>query len=147
MRAFDLPPIWLAGFAAIVWYVGALWPIALFGNAGYVIGAVLVGIGILVMLFAIVQMTSLGTTVIPRRDPNALVTNGIFRLSRNPIYLADALILMGLILRWDAVLALPLVAAFIAVIQRRFIVDEEARLRAGFGAEFDAYMGRTRRWI
>jgi hypothetical protein len=56
------------------------------------------------------QMTLARTTVIPRRNPSALVTGGLFAWSRNPIYLADAIILTGAILWLDAVLALPLVA-------------------------------------
>jgi protein-S-isoprenylcysteine O-methyltransferase Ste14 len=67
------------------------------------------------------------TTIIPRRNPSALVTGGLFAWSRNPIYLADALILLGAILWLDAVLALPLVAGFVWLIQTRFIRDEEAR--------------------
>ena len=87
------------------------------------------------------------TTVIPRRNPAALVTGGVFRLTRNPIYLGDAALLTGAILWWDAPAALPLVPAFVWLITRRFIRDEEARLRAAFGADFDRWAARVRRWL
>jgi hypothetical protein len=74
------------------------------------------------------EMARARTTVIPRRDPSALVTAGFSAWSRNPIYLADALILTGAILWLDAVLALPLLFSFVWLIQTRFIRDEEARL-------------------
>ncbi|MBL9050839.1 MAG: isoprenylcysteine carboxylmethyltransferase family protein, partial [Tabrizicola sp.] len=85
--------------------------------------------------------------VVPRRDPSALVTQGVFSFSRNPIYLSDALILLGAILWLDAVPALPLVASFAWLIQTRFIRDEETRLTLAFGPEFDLWAGRTRRWF
>jgi protein-S-isoprenylcysteine O-methyltransferase Ste14 len=87
------------------------------------------------------------TTVIPRRDPSALVTGGVFGWSRNPIYLADAIVLTGAVLWLDAVLALPLVAVFVWLIQTRFIRDEEARLTLAFGPEFDLWAARVRRWV
>jgi protein-S-isoprenylcysteine O-methyltransferase Ste14 len=76
-----------------------------------------------------------------------MVTTGVFAWSRNPIYLADALMLLGAILWLDAVLALPLVAVFVWLIQTRFIRDEEARLTLAFGPEFDLWAARTRRWF
>ena len=87
------------------------------------------------------------TTFVPRRDPQRLVTGGLFRFSRNPIYLADAMILAGAILFWGAVLALPLIALFMALITFRYIHDEETRLRATFGPEFEVWAARVPRWF
>jgi protein-S-isoprenylcysteine O-methyltransferase Ste14 len=75
-----------------------------------------------------------------------MIRGGIYRLTRNPIYLADALILTGAILRWDAA-SLVLVPVFMAVIQRRFILGEEAGLRTAFGADFERYAAQVRRWL
>lgn len=56
------------------------------------------------------------TSVIPRQMPSAFLKRGIYRLTRNPIYLGDAMVLAGgLILRWDVLAALPLVPAFAAL--------------------------------
>lgn len=131
---------------AAAWVVSWVSP-AIFGAAGRLIGPVLVGTGLALMGAAILQMARHRTTVIPRRDPSALVTAGVFSLSRNPIYLGDALILLGAILWLDAGLALPLVASFVWLIQTRFIRDEEARLTLAFGPEFDLWAARTRRWF
>jgi len=150
MRRFlaliDLPPVWLAGHVVAAWALSTVSP-ALFGPAGDRLGQSLVTLGVLGTLVAVLQMTQHQTTVIPRRDPSALVTTGLFAWSRNPIYLADALILLGAILWLDAVFALPLVAVFVWLIQTRFIRDEEARLTMAFGPEFDLWAARTRRWI
>jgi protein-S-isoprenylcysteine O-methyltransferase Ste14 len=92
-------------------------------------------------------MAAARTTVIPRRAPAALVTGGVFALSRNPIYLGDALVLAGAILWWDAPLALPLIPAFVAIITRRFILGEEAALARAFGPAWQAWSARVPRWI
>lgn len=146
LAAIDLPPVWLALHLAAVAVLAPASP-GVFGAAGALVGKTCIALGLGLMLAAIVTMTRHRTTVIPRRDPSALVTTGVFALSRNPIYLADALILLGAILWSDAVLALPLLASFVWLIQTRYILDEEARLTLAFGPEFDLWATRTRRWI
>ena len=111
------------------------------------LAVVLLVVGLALLALAMRQMSAAGTTLIPHRQPSALVTGGVFRYSRNPIYLADLLFLTGAILWWGAVLALPLIPAFIWVINRRFILPEEARLRAGFAEDFSKWCERTRRWL
>ncbi|WP_240783895.1 methyltransferase family protein [Tabrizicola caldifontis] len=120
---------------------------AVLGDAGAAAGKVLVLLGALIMAAAVTQMALRRTTVIPRRMPSTLVTTGLFSFSRNPIYLADAIILLGAILWMDAILALPLLASFTWLIQTRFIIEEEARLTAAFGPEFGLWAARTRRWL
>jgi protein-S-isoprenylcysteine O-methyltransferase Ste14 len=146
LREIDIPPSWLALHIGAAWVLSLLSP-PVFGSLGRALGPGLVVLGALLLAAAVVQMARSRTTVIPRRDPSALVTDGVFSLSRNPIYLADAIILTGAILWLDAVLALPLVFSFVWLIQTRFIRDEEARLTEAFGPEFDLWAARTRRWL
>jgi protein-S-isoprenylcysteine O-methyltransferase Ste14 len=142
----DLPPVWLAAFAVLVWLAGRLWPVPL-GGAAHLAGLGLIVAGVGLMIAAAWEMRRRRTTVVPHQQPTALVTSGVFRFSRNPIYLVDALVLAGLCLRWDAPAALLLVPLFMAVIAQRFITAEESRLRDGFGPAFDAWAARTRRWV
>jgi len=144
-KQIDFPPVWLAGFAAAGGLIGAIAPIEIGLNS--IIGAGLVILSLILMIVAAGQMIIAGTTVIPHREPAALVMGGLFSLSRNPIYLADALLLTGLYLHWDALIALPLVAVFMAIITRRFIHPEEARLQTVFGEVYEDYCARTRRWV
>lgn len=146
LAVLDLPPVWLAAHMAVAWALSLVSP-PLFGWIGDGFGVALVGLGILVMLGAVAQMTLARTTVIPRRDPTSLVTSGLFAWSRNPIYLADLIVLCGVILWLDAILALPLIPGFAWLIQTRFIRDEEARLTQAFGPEFDLWAAHTRRWL
>lgn len=144
-REIDFPPVWLAGFALAGAAAGAIYPVSL----PYAIeaGALLVATGLLVMLLAVLQMLRWRTTVIPGRDPRHLLTHGLFRLSRNPIYLADMIVLAGLYVYWGAWVALPLVFVFIYMITNRFILPEEARLQYLFGEQYSDYKNHTRRWI
>ncbi len=146
LRDIDIPPSWLALHIAAAWVLSLVSP-PVFGDSGRVVGQVLVVTGVVVMAVAALQMVLSRTTVIPRRNPSALVTGGLFGWSRNPIYLTDAVILSGAILWLDAVLALPLMASFVWLIQTRFIRDEEARLTEAFGPEFDLWAAKVRRWL
>lgn len=144
-KEVDFPPVWLAGFALLGGVIGRLFPVQTVVN--HPLGLFLIIIGLLLMIVAAAQMMGARTSVIPRRDPDALVMNGVFRISRNPIYLADALLLAGLYLSWDALIALPLVAVFMRVIAKRFILDEEARLSRLFGEAYEDYTTKVRRWV
>jgi protein-S-isoprenylcysteine O-methyltransferase Ste14 len=146
LALIDLPPVWLAAHVIVAWMLSLVSP-AVFGGIGMILGIALVGTGILVTLGAAAQMALARTTVIPRREPTSLMTTGLFSWSRNPIYLSDAIILLGAILWLDAVVALPLLVGFPWLIQTRFIRDEEARLTLAFGPEFDLWAARTRRWF
>jgi protein-S-isoprenylcysteine O-methyltransferase Ste14 len=146
MKWIDLPPVWLGVFAVLGWVQAAWWPVGSFGVFGDWVGALLVAAGLALAVAAAVEFRRARTTIIPHEEPSAIVTSGVYRLSRNPIYLGDALILTGLGLRWDSVLALVLVPVFVAVVTARFIVPEEGRLKARFGAEYAAWAARVRRW-
>ena len=148
MKWIDMPPVWLALFVAMAWlqssYLGA--GLALGAWADFV-GGLLVGGGILLAIFAFMEFRRARTTVVPHNTPERLITSGIFSRSRNPIYLGDVVILTGLILRWDAVLSLPLVPVFLWILEKRFIVPEETRMRQAFRAEFAKYERKVRRWV
>lgn len=146
LREIDIPPTWLILHLVGVWVLSMISP-AVFGWVGVWLGASLIVAGLALMAAAAAQMVLSRTTVIPRRSPSRLVSTGLFSLSRNPIYLGDAIILLGAVLSLDAVLALPLLFSFVWLIQTRFILDEEASLTEMFGPEFDLWAARTRRWV
>ena len=144
-KEIDFPPVWLAAFGALGGLVGRLWPISFPYHTE--IGAILVIFGLLLIGIAVLQMMIARTTIMPRRESTSLITGGIFRLTRNPIYLGDALVLAGLLVHWQSALALPLVPIFMGVIYRRFITREEAILTRDYGVLYTEYAARTRRWI
>ena len=145
-RQWESPPTWLLLFVLLAWLQSSLLPIWDAGGLGRWLGAMFVLAGVILMLASVLQFARARTTVMPREVARVLITGGVYQLSRNPIYVADALILAGLGLRWDLAV-LIWVVAFIVVIDQRFIEAEEAALRAKFGAEFDDWAEKTRRWI
>ncbi|WP_101067912.1 methyltransferase family protein [Roseovarius salinarum] len=149
LKWIDLPPVWLLGCLALAWWQSAQYPLGLsFGGAwAEFAGGLLVGGGVLLMVMAAVEFRRHRTTLIPHEEADALVQSGIYSRSRNPIYLGDALVLTGFILRWDAVPSLALVPVFVWIIETRFIIPEENRLRRRFRADFFRYCQKTRRWI
>jgi len=149
MKWLDLPPVWLAAFVALAWVQARYYSLGLsFGGAwADLLGGLCVGGGVLLMALAFAEFRRHKTTVVPHNTPSALIQSGIFSRTRNPIYLGDALILTGLILRFDAVLSLPLIPIFVWIIEKRFITPEEDRMRRAFRADFARYEGKVRRWI
>ncbi len=142
-RLAGLPQFWLLPFALAGWLIGGLRPVALPGWPG----ALLIAAGILLMLWAAAAMRRARTTVWPGQVPSRLVTWGPFRLSRNPIYLGDLLVLAGLMLLLDRPLGLVAVPGFALWLSHRFIRSEEAAAQAAFGAEFRHYRAMVRRWL
>ena len=87
------------------------------------------------------------TPVLPNRNPRSLVTSGVFAVSRNPMYLAMALAMVGLWLLLGSLSPGVMVPLFVMVIDRLFVRREERRLEAIFGQAFRDYRRRVRRWI
>ena len=83
---------------------------------------------------------------VPRNETNALVTRGLYRLSRNPIYLGMLISLAGIFFVAPNALTLSLCAVGFLVMSVQ-IRSEEEFLREKHGAAFDAYQAATRRWI
>jgi protein-S-isoprenylcysteine O-methyltransferase Ste14 len=146
LRQWESPPTWLLVFLGLAWLQARFLPLADAGAAGNAVGTVLAAAGLVLLLAAALQFRHHKTTILPREVPAAMITTGVYGWSRNPIYLADAIILAGCALFWDAA-SVILVPMFLAVIQTRFIRGEEAGMRAQFGPAFDAYAARVRRWI
>ncbi len=148
LKWIDIPPAWLAAGIAATWGIDRLFPGLATGLAWVEwLGAALALTGVAAMALGAFELVRHHTTFIPRRLPTAFVRQGIYRISRNPIYLGDALVLAGAALWWDVLPALLLVPGFVALINRRFILGEEAGLVARFGAEAEAWFAKVRRWI
>ena len=147
MRYLDYPPVWLLGALGLVWLETIFVPQLLGQTQVQVLGTVIALLAAVLFGLAGWAFLRVRSTIIPHQTPQKLITSGIFRFSRNPIYLADVLILVGLSLRWGAVGGLMLAPALVWVLQKRFILPEEARILHKFGAQAQAYFAQTRRWL
>ena len=79
--------------------------------------------------------------------PDRLVTDGLFALSRNPMYLGFALALAGSALVLNSYVGLAIAAGFVLVADRWYIAFEEPVMAETFGAAYADYCKKTRRWI
>lgn len=83
----------------------------------------------------------------PFEESSALVTGGVFRVARNPMYLGMALIVLGAALLLGSATPLAVVILLALLLDRAFISPEERMLADTFGDQFQEYRGRVRRWI
>jgi protein-S-isoprenylcysteine O-methyltransferase Ste14 len=109
----------------------------------------LVVLGICLAVLGIKQFRQAQTTVNPLRPDTAtkLVTSGVFKLTRNPMYLGMVMLALSAVVFYGSAWCLLAVAAFIAFISRFQIGPEERAMEALFGNQFAAYKASTRRWI
>jgi len=147
MKWLDLPPLWLGLAVLAMWAeVRQTGGVDLPPWAG-ALGWGMIGFGVLFAAIALGSFTKANTSPIPHTQPTAIITGGLYRFTRNPIYLADAIMLLGAGLVMGAVTCLVLLPAFVFLIERRFIRAEEARLAAAFPEEWAEYSANVRRWI
>lgn len=139
----DLPPVWALGVAAASWALARWAPLAPLPPG---MGHVLIAAGLGLCLWSAVWFRRKRTPILPREAPRALIVEGPYRINRNPIYTGFALILLGWALALGALSAVIAAALYPVLVTRRFILAEEAGLRAAFGAEAERYLARTRRW-
>jgi protein-S-isoprenylcysteine O-methyltransferase Ste14 len=104
-------------------------------------------LGIVLNVLADRALKRYQTTVKPFELSRVLVTEGVFRVSRHPMYLGMALIIAGIAALLGSLspwLVLPLFALLLEV---RFVRTEESMLEASFGKAYQSYRKRARRWI
>lgn len=142
----DMPKPWMLGFLIAQLLLARFLPLVQI-TGGKWLGWVLIIMGAGLLGLTAAHMRKANTTILPRELPQHLVTDGPFRFSRNPMYVADALILTGAALVMGALSALLLVPGFVALITRRFIYAEEATLFRAYGAAYSEWQRRVRRWL
>lgn len=153
MRGLELklpPPLVALLVAGAMWFVARHSAhLALADGLRNGLGAALMALGALCAFSAMLTFRRWKTTINPFKPDStaALVDAGPFRLSRNPMYLGLLLALLG----WAVLLAAPWsllgAAAFVLYIQRFQILPEERVLAGKFGAQFERYKARVRRWL
>ena len=144
------PPIVGAVVAGIMWAGHWIVPEATFTLPLRWLWVALVAItAVFIAVTAIRTFVKAETTIDPL-EPNAadrLVTHGLFRYSRNPMYVSLTLVLVAVGLFLQNAVAIALVVLFPLYLTRFQIIPEERALAEKFGDEFEAYRRRVRRWL
>ena len=112
-----------------------------------IFGALLIVFGLGVILIARSKMQKAQTNIEPWKPTNAIISDGIYSYSRNPIYVSLILIYLGVASIFNAVWLLPPLALVLIAMQYGVILREERYLKTKFGDEYSGYMKNVRRWI
>ena len=153
MRVLELkvpPPAVALATAILMWLVSRTAPaLAFVFPAGNLLAVALAAAGIIIAISGVVTFRRAGTTLNPTKPEasSSLVSWGIYRLTRNPMYLGLLLELSGWAIYLSNPLAFLFLPVFILYINRFQIVPEEHALNSLFMDEFAAYQSRVRRWL
>ncbi len=110
-------------------------------------GVAVVGAGVVLHVAATNTFRRHHTTAAALARPVALVADGPFRASRNPMYLGGLLMLLGLGLLLGSVTPLLVVPFWMVLMQAAYIRREETLLAGTFGEAYETYRARVRRWL
>jgi protein-S-isoprenylcysteine O-methyltransferase Ste14 len=144
------PPAVAVLFGLLMWLASSVVaPIEVLFGARVGVAVVLAFVGLTFGVAGMISFLRARTTMNPTKPSGAssLVTGGVFRFTRNPMYLSLLLYLLAwaaYLSNWLAVLFVPVFVLYINELQ---IKPEERTLSALFGAEYASYMARVRRWL
>lgn len=146
-----IPPAMLVLlFAVVMWFVSSMNPWAVIQIPGkeWVAGALWL-IGFALIIVAAVEFISAKTTANPLTPglATSIVTTGVYRLSRNPMYVGFLLMLAAWGVFLTNVLSVLLLPLFVVYLNRFQIISEENALLAKFGDDYARYLRSVRRWV
>lgn len=125
-----------------------LWPLSFFaGSSNYVVGALFVIVSLAMMPPILMRFRRAGTTFDVRKAASRLITDGPYRFSRNPAYLALTLVYLGIGILLDNGWVLVLVLPVFVLMHRGIVPSEERHLEAKFGEQYLRYKAAVRRWL
>jgi protein-S-isoprenylcysteine O-methyltransferase Ste14 len=142
------PPIVALLFIGIAYFLGRFAPLP-FSAPSILryLGLALTFLGFLLGIAAFIEFRRARTTLDPHGSPSQLVTSGIYRFTRNPIYLGFLLMVIGLPLNSGLYWGLILAPLYVLTMHRLIIRHEEAFLEKKFGKSYTGYRSRVRRWL
>jgi protein-S-isoprenylcysteine O-methyltransferase Ste14 len=153
MRPLELkiPPLVVLVFvAALMWFGSRAAPMTGFQvPARHAIALGLAAVGVGTAVAGVVSFRIAKTTVNPLKPEaaSALVTSGVYRLTRNPMYVGALILLIGWATFLTNALSFILVPSFVLYMNRFQIGPEEKALTSLFASEFTTYCAKVRRWL
>lgn len=146
---FILPaPLVYIAFFLLAWVLSSIWPWPLPENPWTLFfGWMAIDASVLLMLWTAWLMLWRKTTLNPYGKPQQLLTEGPFRVTRNPIYVADTLFYMGAALLFADVWVWLFLPVVLVAVSFGVIRHEERLLMQHFGDDYRNYMNKVRRWL
>ena len=142
------PPIVTLAFGLMIYFSRNIFP-DINNIIFYVLSLFFIILGPFILISAVRSFKAEQTTINPININNAssLVISGVFKYSRNPMYLGMVFILLALSFRFNLVGGILFTSIFIMYITKFQIIPEEAAMKSIFGEDFNKYKNNTRRWI
>lgn len=142
------PPALYAVTLLIGWAINFIFPVSLLPRpVSLLLATLLMVCAIWISASAFRAMSHAQTAVDPTKPTTAIVSDGIFGLSRNPLYLSLTLLYIAISLLFNALWVLLLLLPLLVIVQVGVIKREEKYLERKFGDEYLRYKARVRRWI
>lgn len=144
------PPLVMLLTGLLMWWVSTFSPALPLDWRYRVAAAASLGLlGLVISLAGVITFRRARTTMDPRhiQETSALVSSGVYRYSRNPMYVGILFVLIGWGVYLDSFVSILCTLLFVAYITRFQIIPEERWLRDKFGTDFQAYQDGTRRWL
>jgi protein-S-isoprenylcysteine O-methyltransferase Ste14 len=142
------PPVFLLISLIAMFLLDRFYPVLEFGSVRTtVVGALGLALGLIVTVSSAQLFKRAGTPLRPFEESTAVVTTGMFRVTRNPMYLGMVLGQVGVGVMLGSLTAFTPIPVFVAIIHTQFIVHEERFMEGLFGDEYVAYKKTVRRWI
>jgi protein-S-isoprenylcysteine O-methyltransferase Ste14 len=145
-----LPPLIFLGFLAAAAVLEVIMPLPVLlahSLARYLLGAVLAVGGFVMIAAGTRRFVAAGTNIPPTLPTTALVVDGIYGRTRNPLYLGTTLVYIGLGIAAGSLWAIALLVPLLWVINIGVVKREERYLERKFGDAYREYKARVRRWI
>ncbi len=143
-----LPPVYLLVAALLMVGLNFAAPVKIVLSAPITyLGAGLIAIGLFVVIWPASTFARVGTPIKPLEKSTNLVTGGMYRVTRNPMYLGMVVILLGIAILFGTASPILVIPGFGWLIQTKFVKPEEALLEETFGREYVEYKLRVRQWL
>jgi len=153
MKTLELkiPPALVFGLVVwLMWWIASLDTIHFVNTElGRILFWILSGIGVLFGVAGLYSFYRARTSIDPHKPDKAssLVTTGVYRITRNPMYVGLAIILIGWAFRLGSLVSMMGVVIFVFYITHFQIIPEERAMQEKFGKAFEAYKSSVRRWL
>lgn len=142
------PPLVALMFIVIAYFLGGFAPLPFSAPVALrYIGLAMTFVGFLLGVAAFLEFRRARTTLDPHGSVKQVVTSGIYRFTRNPIYLGFLLMVIGLPLNSGLYWGIVLAPLYVIMMNRLIIQHEEAYLEKKFGKAYTSYTSRVRRWL
>jgi len=147
-QVITLPPFVFLGGIIIGFIIDFFIPAPFFSEAyDLPAGLFVIALGIALMTWAVRTFNAAGTNVDVRQPSTKVVSDGPYRYSRNPIYVAMGLIVLGAAIWLNSLWILFSLVIILPIIETGVIRREEGYLERKFGTQYSEYKAKVRRWV